>query len=100
MGYFLAGLAMCCLMIGEDSEALAYARRAAGQTTMHATAPRALVTALVATGKVDEARQVMQSIVRATPAATVGYVRKMMPFRDPSFQEKYLGALRTAGLPE
>jgi adenylate cyclase len=100
MSYLLGGLAICCLMVGEDAEGLAYARRAASQTTMHHTAPRALVAALVSTGHLDEARKVVQSMLRVTPTLTVGYLRKMWPYRDHRFRDKYLGALRNAGLPE
>jgi adenylate cyclase len=100
MGFLLSGLAICCLMIGEDAEALAYARRAASQTIMHATARRALVAALVSTGHLDEAREVVQSMLRATPTLTVGFLRKMWPYRDEGFRDKYLGTLSAAGLSE
>jgi adenylate cyclase len=100
MSFFLGGLAMCCLMIGDDTEALTYARRAANQPMPHASAPRALVAALVATGHLDEARDVVRKMLLVTPTATVGYLKKTFPFRDMAFRDKLLGALRAAGLPE
>jgi TolB-like protein/Flp pilus assembly protein TadD len=99
MSFFLTGLAMCCLMTGDDAEALTYGRRAANQPTWLASAPRAQ-TALVATGQLDEARDVVRNMLRVSPAATVSYLRKMFPYRDMAFRDKYLGALRAAGLPE
>jgi Flp pilus assembly protein TadD len=88
MSFFLGGLAICCLIIGDDAEALTYARRAANQTAPHATAPRALVAALVATGHLDEAQDVVRKMLLVTPTATVGYLRKMFPYRDLAFRDK------------
>ena len=59
MGYFLSGLAFCCLIVGDDAQALTYARRGASQTGAFFSALRALAIALVQAGRIDEARDVV-----------------------------------------
>ena len=100
MGYFLSGLAFCCLIVGDDAQALTYARRGASQTGAFFSALRALAIALVQAGRIDEARDVVGRILQLNPALTLSYVSKVFPFRDLQFKRKYIAALRLAGLPE
>ena len=46
MGYLLGGLAFCCLMTGNDAEALTYARQATNQSASYTPGLRALAAAL------------------------------------------------------
>jgi adenylate cyclase len=103
MGYSLnceCGLALCCLMTGDDAEALTYARQATNQSASHTPGLRALAVALVVTGQLDEARNVVMRLLQMSPAATIRHRERGFPYRDQRFREKYLDALRMAGIPE
>jgi adenylate cyclase len=100
MGYLLGGLAFCCLMTENDAEALTYARQATNQSASYTPGLRALAVALVVTGQLNEARNVVTRLLQMSPAATIRHIGRGFPYRDQRFREKYLDALRMAGVPE
>ena len=47
----------------------------------------------------DEARATVQAVLKVRPYATLNVASRAAPYRKPEDMERYLGALRKAGLP-
>jgi hypothetical protein len=56
--------------------------------------------ALVELGRINEAKMLGQKLLGLTPAFRIKSFRKVQPFKDETFVERYMAALRVAELPE
>jgi hypothetical protein len=61
---------------------------------------RARIVALVQMQRLDEAVAVGRAVLALNPALTVAAFRKVQPFRDGTFVDRYMTALLLAGIPE
>jgi adenylate cyclase len=52
------------------------------------------------TGRHEEARQMWRELLKINPDFSVEHLRRVLPFRDPAWIDRFLGGLRNAGLPE
>jgi adenylate cyclase len=59
-----------------------------------------VIAALVGLGRLDEARTAAQRLMAAFPTYGLALQREINPWRDQAFAERYLEALRTAGVPD
>ncbi len=59
-----------------------------------------LIVTSVGLGRVESARHHAAELLRTSPRFSVGYWARTLPYKDPDDRERYLDALRKAGLPE
>jgi adenylate cyclase len=59
-----------------------------------------VIGALVGLGRLDEARGAARRLLEAFPTYNLTLQRQINPWRDQAFGERYLDALRTAGIPD
>jgi len=59
-----------------------------------------VIGALVGLSRLDEARAAARRLMEAFPTYTVSLQKQINPWRDQAFCERYLEALRIAGVPE
>ena len=52
------------------------------------------------TGRHEEALQMWRELLKINPDFSVEHLRRVLPFRDPAWFDRFLGGLRNAGLPE
>jgi len=64
------------------------------------TAHRQRAAAFAALGRLEEAREALQGLLRVLPDATIGKVARAVPIKSPEAHARWLDALRKAGLPE
>ena len=51
-------------------------------------------------GQFDDAKKAMARFLDSNRGATITYIREWFTFNDPKFRERYISALRLAGMPE
>jgi adenylate cyclase len=56
--------------------------------------------ALVQAGRIDEAKDAVQTALRELPKLSISYIAQSLPTKHPGGLDPYLDALRAAGLPE
>lgn len=100
MGHTLTGLTFAYSLEGRQEEALETSRKALAATPNSISPRRAAILALCELGQFEEAREVGRRLLAINPAFRVAAFASVQPFRDPAFAGRYLGALRTAGLPD
>jgi Flp pilus assembly protein TadD len=98
LGHMLAGIGAALLRCNRNEEAVAVAYQTVGEMPNFMPAHRNLVHALVRLGRVDEARSAGARLLAINPRFRIAHMTR--PFRDQSFIEDYLAAMRSAGLPE
>ena len=59
-----------------------------------------MIGALVGLGRLDEARAAARRLMEAFPTYTLALQKQINPWRDEAFGERYIEALRVAGVPE
>jgi adenylate cyclase len=62
--------------------------------------PQGLIVAYMGLGREEEARAEAEEYLRMRPTASLESTRKGSPVKDPAQLERYLSALRKAGIPE
>ncbi len=101
LSYFFSGLAYAQLTAQRYAEAHGAAERAVAEMPHRATGHRALVAALVALGRTEEARSAAARFTQACPSgARVFACRVAAAFTDAAFVDSMITGLRKAGLPE
>ena len=98
--FAMAGIAMVHMIRADYDEALAWATRAL------ASGPNFLPSLWVATaatahlGRMDEAHRFLETLRRITPGVTIGSLKALEQYKDPSRFAAILEGLRLAGLDE
>ncbi len=98
--FFEADLAICYFLIGDFDQAAQHARKALDINPTNVRARQRLVATLAEAGKLDEAKVEMESLLRRQPDFCLAYVRETYPFRHREDEERFIGSLRKAGLPD
>ena len=81
-------------------EAVEWAQRAIHLYQKFPTAHRLLTASRRQLGQTAKARAALIALLSVAPGTTVAKIRAAVPWKDPAVMERYLEALRTAGLPE
>lgn len=85
---------------GRHDEAVAAARRSLANVPEATTPRRYLTAALAAAGDLAAARRELSELVKRQPNSSIRRTRAMHPLRKPDLLERYLDALRQAGMPD
>jgi adenylate cyclase len=100
ISYTLDGLALAHMVAGDYEEALKFGLRSLREMPRNAAAHRKVAASLALLGRTEEARAAMRALLAISPSFTVAAMRKYTPFRDLVFLERYISALKEAGMPE
>jgi tetratricopeptide (TPR) repeat protein len=97
---WLAGRGIGAFVAGRYDDVIATAGEVLGEYPTYATAYRQRAAALAALGRLEDARSDMATLLRLVPGLTISQVRIRVPVKEHEAMERWLNALRKAGLPE
>ena len=92
-------LALALYTGGEYEEAANCGRRAILQNPRYTAMLRIFIASLSATGRIDEAKAVAQTLLQQEPTFRVGSFCRTYAYKDPGRREALASHFRTAGLP-
>ena len=93
--------ALADVLAGDTEAALAWVQKTMRLPRAAGYWPHAVnAAALVQAGKIDEARDAVQTALVELPKLSIGYLAHNLPTKHPGGLDRYLDALRAAGLPE
>jgi adenylate cyclase len=93
-------MAFALFVAGRYEEGLASADRSLRENAGAPSAYRARAACLSRLGRIDEAKAALAEFLRLAPGSTVASTKAQVPLKKPEDLERYLEALRRAGLPE
>ena len=99
-GIALSGIGMSYLMLERFEEALRWGESALREMPNYGSSHRVVIGALVGLQRLDEARTAAKRLLEAFPTYNLTLQGEINPWRDQAFAERYLEALRVAGVPE
>jgi adenylate cyclase len=99
-GIALSGIGMSNLMLENYAEALACGEHALREMPNYGSSHRVVIGALVGLGRLDEAQAAASRLMEAFPTYNLTLQKQINPWRDEVFAERYIEALRIAGIPE
>jgi adenylate cyclase len=85
---------------GRYEDAVDWARKAIHVYAEFPTAHRLLAASHASLGQVEKARAALAPLFRIVPDSSIARTRAGVPWKKPEDAERYLDALRTAGMPE
>ena len=97
--YYAAALGAAYFVGGRYEEAVRWERRALNDRPTYLVAHRLLTASLVLLGHPEAAREAARALLAVAPGYTLAAAAAHSAFRGLT-RERYLGALRMAGLPE
>jgi len=99
-GIALSGIGMSYLMLERFDEALRWGEDALREMPNYGSSHRVVIGALVGLQRLDEARAAARRLMEAFPTYTLSLQKQINPWRDDAFAERYVQALRVAGVPD
>ena len=94
----IADQSLCHFLLGDFDEAITTAERAVRVQTANVRARQRLVAALSARGFEDRARTAAKELAKMQPGFDLAYIDDTYPFMLADERERFVGALRAAGL--
>jgi adenylate cyclase len=82
------------------TEAIMWANKVMAERPESPAWRRVLAASLVQLGQIEEARRAMEGLLSITPGLTATLLRNIVYFKRPEDFDRYIDALRKAGLPE
>src|SRR5262249_45007307 len=98
MALFLGGFAIAHFAAGRYAQAVDYATEAARLRQGFQGVQRMRCASLAQAGRIDEARSSLAILLREQPELSIEWVRANVPYQTPQLLERYVDALRKAGL--
>ena len=93
--------ALADVLAGDTEAALAWVQKSMQLPRATGYWPHAVnAAALAQAGRIDEARYAVQTALVELPKLSIGYLAHSLPTKHPGGLDRYLDALRAAGLPE
>lgn len=99
-GIALSGIGMSYLMLERFDEALKWGESALREMPNYGSSHRVVISALVGLKRLSEAQAAASRLMDAFPTYPLTLQRQINPWRDKAFGERYLEALRVAGVAE
>ena len=84
--------------MGQYEEALVPLKKVLALNPNSGAAHRMLAVCYAELGRLDEARAEVAEVLRLNPNYSLEWVRQNMPYKDPADLERWIAALRKAGL--
>jgi hypothetical protein len=79
---------------------LTWGENALREMPNYGSSHRVVICALVGLQRLEEARSAALRLMQAFPTYTLSLQRQINPWRDEAFAQRYLDALRVAGIPD
>ncbi len=87
-------------LLGQYDEAIEILKQVLAETPFWRSARALLILALLESGKVEEARSEAKEVLRAAPRFSLSRWIESQPYGRQEDHDRYIGALRSSGLPE
>jgi TolB-like protein/tetratricopeptide (TPR) repeat protein len=100
IGITLSGLSYAHFFLGEFEESLRCARLAVHANPNFSTSHIALIVALMATGRTQDAQVAVQDFLKIRPTYSRAWARQHSVFQRPELMKEHSALLLEAGLPE
>jgi adenylate cyclase len=98
ISFMLSGIALAHLIAGRDDSCLVFSQKSIDDTPRFTSAHRTKIVALVALGRLQEAKIAAAELLTFDPEFTIS--ARLPRYRNAAFQQKYYGGLKAAGLSE
>ncbi len=98
--YILLELGRAFCLLERYDEAMEPLIRLIADRPYWLTARALLIVVFIGAGRVEMAKQHSAEVLRTSPDFSVSSWARTLPYKNPDDRERYLDALRTAGLPE
>jgi adenylate cyclase len=99
-GTYLFNLGLSYLFSGQYEEAIGECKKATTREPDNLGAQIALIVAYGLSGRDEEARATASEVLRINPEFSLEYFTKTLAYKNQADRDRYIGALRKAGLPE
>jgi tetratricopeptide (TPR) repeat protein len=96
----ISGLSMSHFLLGDYEAMLATATQSAHEMPKWVTAPRLAAAAAALLSRTEEARRWAEQLMALAPSYRLSSARPILGWRDPVMVDRYLTALRQAGVPD
>jgi adenylate cyclase len=97
---YLRTLAMAYVYTGRYEEAIIAAKKALNRAPNDFLAHVILVDAYCEAGRMDEARAEAEEVLKINPKYSLEHPKKTLPYRNKTDTDRFVAALRKAGIPE
>jgi len=98
--FWLGGVGIGAFVAGRYDDCVTVSRGVLREHPGYASSMRQLTAALSMLGRDEEAAESLEQLLKRMPDLTVSQVRRIVPVREPEDWDRWLDALRKAGLPE
>jgi len=85
-------------LLGNYDESIRYLTEAATTQPDYVRSRQRLVASLEAAGRSDEARAELEELKKIQPTLSLDYINTTYPFKSDADRERFVNALRNAGL--
>ena len=99
-GTYLFNLGLSYLFSGQYEEAIGECKKATTREPNNLGAQISLTVAYGLSGRDEEARATASEVLRINPKFSLEYFTKTLAYKNQTDKDRYIGALRKAGLPE
>jgi adenylate cyclase len=100
LGYVISGLAFAHLIASRYEDALRFGLQSLKESPTWIPGHLVVTVSMVQLGRIDEARAAANRMLKLAPGMTLASRLAQMPHRDHAFKDRYISALRAAGIPE
>jgi adenylate cyclase len=87
-----------CFVSGRYLEGIEFGRQAVTDSPSSPAGVRPLVANYALAGKIEEAKETLQSLKRLQPDISIQWIRETLPFANPEALQRYVEGFRLAGL--
>ncbi len=98
--HFHVGIGTGHFIAERYEEAVAWANKVIAERPETPAGHRLLAASLAQAGQIAEARRALEDVLRITPGLTATLLRNITHFKKPADFDRYIDALRKAGLPD
>ncbi len=98
--HFHVGIGTGHFIAGRYAEAVTWAKKVIAERPGTPAGHRLLVASLAQLGRKEEARKALEDLLSITPGLTAALLRNITHFKNPADFDRYINALRKAGLPD
>ncbi len=98
--HYLLHLGHSDYLMGQHEEALANLKRSVTLNPDYPATHLWLAASYIELGREEEARAAVAEVLRLSPRASLQFYRQKFHYKDPAVLQRFLDALRKAGLPE
>jgi TolB-like protein/Flp pilus assembly protein TadD len=98
--HFHVGIGTGHFIAERYEEAVTWANKVIAERPETPAGHRLLAASLAQLGRIEEARRVLEDVLSMTPGLTATLLRNITHFKNPADFDRYIDALRKAGLPD